>query len=42
MEMKSLGRYKIFGVVTNKTLPGEELIHWHRLCAAKANTLIPS
>jgi hypothetical protein len=31
LEMKSLGRYKIFSLVTNRTLPGEELIHWHRL-----------
>jgi hypothetical protein len=23
-------RYKVFGVVTNRSLPGEELIHWHR------------
>jgi hypothetical protein len=23
-------RYKVFGVVTNRMLPGEELIHWHR------------
>jgi len=24
------GRYKLFGVVTNRTLPGDELIRWHR------------
>jgi DDE family transposase len=24
------GRYKVFGVVTNRMLPGEEVIHWHR------------
>ena len=24
------GRYKVFGVVTNRTAPGEEVIHWHR------------
>jgi hypothetical protein len=23
-------RYKVFGLVTNRALPGEELIHWHR------------
>jgi len=30
MEMKSLGHYKIFGIVTNRTIEGEELIHWYR------------
>ena len=24
------GRYKLFGVVTNRSLPGDELIRWHR------------
>lgn len=24
------GRYKLFGVVTNRTLPGDQLIWWHR------------
>lgn len=24
------GKYKIFGVVTNRSLPGDELIWWHR------------
>ena len=23
-------RYKLFGVVTNRDLPGEDLIRWHR------------
>jgi hypothetical protein len=23
-------RYQVFGMVTNRSLPGEELIHWHR------------
>ncbi len=23
-------RYQVFGVVTNRTLPGEGVIHWHR------------
>lgn len=22
--------YKVFGLVTNRSLPGNELIHWHR------------
>jgi hypothetical protein len=22
--------YKLFGIVTNRTIPGDELIHWHR------------
>jgi len=30
LELKSSGRYKLFGMVTNRTLSGEELIHWHR------------
>lgn len=29
MEFAS-GSYKLFGIVTNRDLPGEELIHWHR------------
>ena len=24
------GRYKVFGVVTHRTAPGEEVIHWYR------------
>lgn len=24
------GRYKLFGVVTNRDIPGDELIFWHR------------
>jgi len=30
LSSKSSGRYKLFGLVTNRTIPGEELIHWHR------------
>jgi len=30
LELKSSGRDKLFGLVTNRTLPGEELIDWHR------------
>lgn len=30
MEVTGKGRYKLFGVVTNRDLPGEELIRWHR------------
>jgi hypothetical protein len=28
-------RYKLFGVVTNRDLPGEELVHWHRARCGK-------
>lgn len=30
MEFGGKGRYKLFGVVTNRDLPGGELIRWHR------------
>ena len=30
MEVRGKGRYKLFGVVTNRDLPGDELIHWQR------------
>jgi hypothetical protein len=30
MEFEALGRHKIYGVVTNRDLPGDELIRWHR------------
>jgi len=30
LELKSSGRYKLFGLVSNRTVPGEELIHWYR------------
>jgi hypothetical protein len=30
MEFGQRGRYKIFGIVTNRTIPGDELIWWHR------------
>jgi hypothetical protein len=29
-------RYKLFGVVTNRDLPGEELIAWHRMRCGKS------
>ena len=30
LEFGEQGRYKLFGMVTNRTLPGEELIRWYR------------
>jgi len=30
MEVAGKGRYKLFGVVTNRDVPGDELIRWHR------------
>ena len=30
MSLGTLGRYKLFGVVTNRTLPGDALIRWQR------------
>jgi hypothetical protein len=30
MSFGTLGRYKLFGVVTNRTLPGDALIRWQR------------
>lgn len=30
------GRYKLFGVVTNRTIPGDELIWWHRKRCGKS------
>ncbi len=30
MEFEGQGRYKLFGMVMNRTLPGEELIRWYR------------
>jgi hypothetical protein len=30
MEVRGKGRYKLFGVVTNRDLPGDERIRWHR------------
>jgi len=30
MEVRGQGRYKLFGVVTNRDLPREDLIRWHR------------
>jgi hypothetical protein len=36
MEFARRGKYKLFGVVTNRTLPGEELIWWHRARCGKS------
>jgi hypothetical protein len=30
MEFCERGRYKVFGVVSNRQIPGDELIRWHR------------
>jgi len=30
MEFTDVGRHKLFGLVTNRDLPGDDLIHWHR------------
>lgn len=30
MDFSNKGKYKIFGVVTNRDIPGDELIWWHR------------
>ena len=30
MSFGTLGRYKLFGLVTNRTLPGDEVIRWQR------------
>jgi hypothetical protein len=30
MEVAGKGRHKLFGIVTNRDLPGDELIRWHR------------
>jgi hypothetical protein len=30
MEFSEKGKYKLFGFVTNRTIPGDELIWWHR------------
>ena len=30
MEFNEVGRYKVSGIVTNRQIPGEELIRWHR------------
>ena len=36
MEFGSKGRYKIYGIVTNRDLPGEELIIWYRQRCGKS------
>ena len=30
ISLGTLGRYKLFGVVTNRTLPGDDVIRWQR------------
>jgi hypothetical protein len=30
MDFPQVGQHKVFGVVTNRTIPGDELIWWHR------------
>jgi hypothetical protein len=30
LEVPEQGRYKLFGVVTNRDIPGDELVFWHR------------
>lgn len=35
-EFNKQGRYKVFGTVTNRTLPGEELIPWQRQRCGKS------
>ena len=30
MEFSEKGKYKLFGLVSNRTIPGDELIWWHR------------
>lgn len=34
-------RYKLFGMVTNRELPGAQPIAWHLPAAAKANKSTP-
>ena len=36
MELGSKGKYKIYGIVTNRDLPGEELILWYRKRCGKS------
>ncbi len=36
MDFGDKQRYKLFGLVTNRDLPGEELIRWHRKRCGKA------
>jgi hypothetical protein len=36
MDFKNKGRYKVFGVVTNRAIPGDELIWWYRARCGKS------
>jgi hypothetical protein len=36
MEFANAGRYKVFGLVTNRALPGDELIRWSRQRCGKS------
>jgi len=36
LELPRQGRYKLFGLVTNRDLPGEEVIQWHRQRCGKS------
>jgi len=36
LELPQQGRYKLFGLVTNRDLPGEEVIQWHRQRCGKS------
>ena len=39
LEFGSKGRYKIYGIVTNRDLPGEELISWYRQRCGKSEEM---
>jgi hypothetical protein len=39
MEFAERGRYKVFGIVTNRTLGGEELIWWYRERCGKSEAV---
>jgi hypothetical protein len=36
MDFNNKGRYKVFGVVTNRAIPGDELIWWYRARCGKS------
>ena len=36
LELPRQGRYKLFGLVTNRDLPGEQVIQWHRRRCGKS------
>lgn len=39
LELPQKGRYKVFGLVTNRDLPGEEVIQWHRQRCGKSEAV---